>query len=416
MVRSEPHSGVGREREWVAGITFLYAKEEDFRKVQDFVFNRLRQGDRSGAHLPLEKRRIPFHEPVIVSYEKFEEFVEEVSENLSLNGMFIRSANPKRPGSTLSFEFRLGEDMPLIQGRAEVAWRRMTTDAPDRPAGMGIRFLKIDMRSRDLIKRLVKEHTLRKAQAEGPGLETPTPKREARAAVVTPRRSKTPIVLGVLAIAILFALLIALSLPRRSAPPTVERSPATEIGAVAELEPPTRASVVEEPEPQAGPADDEAAEPALGLPEAREAVETTTLEPESPSPVEETPTGAAETTALAADGNVDLSKVEATVLAWAEAWSAQRVDDYLAFYAEEFTPPDGLSRPAWAEQRTSRLRRPDWIKVEVDGMSQQPTGPDRVRVTFSQAYSSDSFSDSVTKTLELIWVEAAWKISSETSS
>lgn len=436
VVRSAPHRGVGREEEQHLGLTFIYADDNVFKQVQDFVFNRLRKGDRAAAQIPIERRRIPFREPVIVAYDKFEEFVEEVSDNLSMNGMFVRSIQPKRPGTVLSFEFRLGEDMSLIQGQAEVAWRRPTTEGPDQPAGMGVRFLKIDMRSRELIKRLVKEHTMRKMLAEGVVLEPPTRKPVAKpvepaaalaatAEVVTealeptmdmfapaeaapdfpvpaPQPAKTsdggskaPLLVGVIGTGLLLALALAYWLPQRGTQPVAEEPPVPEIGATAQLQatPPSPpiAEVPERSEPVEKVAAEDISNPGPELPEVFKA-----------TPIE-----------IAGSG--DPSRVEATVQAWAQAWTGQRVDDYLGFYAYEFAPPDGSSRDDWERQRFNRLRKPAWIRVELDGLRQQPIGADRVTVTFSQNYSSDTYSDSVAKTLELVWEDGTWKIASENS-
>jgi uncharacterized protein (TIGR02266 family) len=463
VVRSVPHRGVGREEERHLGLTFVYSDDDHFKLVQDFVFNRLRRGDRSAGHIPIEKRRIPFREPVIVAYDKFEEFVEEVSDNLSMNGMFVRSIRPKRPGTVLSFEFRLGDDMSLIQGQAEVAWRRPTTEGPDQPAGMGVRFLKIDMRSRELIKRLVKEHTMRKMLAEGYELEPPTRKAapqpaqaptpqpavqplEAVAEPVEPaaalaaaaevvvealqpamdvdasgeaapdfpvpapkpaptsdRGSKTPLLVGVIAAVLILAIVLVYWLPRRGTQPVAERSPASEVGAITQRQstsPPAPVAEVLEPTP---PVEQVAVE------------ESSDPAPAAVEPAVEEPEPVAEPARTATVASSDLSRVEPTVLSWAQAWSGQRVDDYLGYYADEFVPPNGLSRDEWEIQRFNRLRKPAWIKVELNGLRHQPIDAERVSVTFTQAYSSDTFSDSVAKTIELVWEDGGWKIATENS-
>ena len=38
---------------------------------------------------------------------------------------------------------------------------------------------------------------------------------------------------------------------------------------------------------------------------------------------------------------------------------------------------------------------------------------ERVRVVFDQSYETESYSDQVVKTLELIWEDGSWKILSE---
>jgi hypothetical protein len=74
-----------------------------------------------------------------------------------------------------------------------------------------------------------------------------------------------------------------------------------------------------------------------------------------------------------------------------------------------------LSRDEWEIQRFNRLRKPAWIKVELNGLRHQPIDAERVSVTFTQAYSSDTFSDSVAKTIELVWEDGGWKIATENS-
>ncbi len=48
-------------------------------------------------------------------------------------------------------------------------------------------------------------------------------------------------------------------------------------------------------------------------------------------------------------------------------------------------------------------------------MTREQVAADRFRVTFSQAYASPTYSDEVVKTLEMVWVDGAWKIARETS-
>lgn len=44
----------------------------------------------------------------------------------------------------------------------------------------------------------------------------------------------------------------------------------------------------------------------------------------------------------------------ATLQAWAQAWSAKQFDAYFATYARDFAPEGGLSRSAWEAQRRDR--------------------------------------------------------------
>ncbi|TNF84221.1 MAG: hypothetical protein EP299_00770 [Acidobacteria bacterium] len=142
------------------------------------------------------------------------------------------------------------------------------------------------------------------------------------------------------------------------------------------------------------------------------AAETTT-EPEAPVQV----AAAAESELPAAEVSSavepDPSQVEAFVRAWAAAWSGQRVNDYLGFYAPDFAPAGGMSRADWVSQRRQRLTRPKWIKVTVGTVKQESLVKDRVSVTFPQTYEADHFSDEVVKTLVLVWLDDSWRIASE---
>lgn len=110
---------------------------------------------------------------------------------------------------------------------------------------------------------------------------------------------------------------------------------------------------------------------------------------------------------------VDEAAVLAAVNAWAAAWSQQSLDAYFAAYADDYTPEGGLTRKAWEGQRRDRISRPKSIKVNVAKPQVSAIDGERVKVTFTQEYSSDSFSDQVSKTLELKPSGGTWKITRE---
>lgn len=123
--------------------------------------------------------------------------------------------------------------------------------------------------------------------------------------------------------------------------------------------------------------------------------------PTAPAPVE---------AATAADPGVDATAINASLTAWAKAWSSKNVDGYLALYAPDFAPEGGLTRANWEQQRRERISRPSRIAVRALSPEISRIGADRVRVNFVQDYQSDSFSDQVNKTLELRATDAGWKI------
>lgn len=118
--------------------------------------------------------------------------------------------------------------------------------------------------------------------------------------------------------------------------------------------------------------------------------------------------------AVAAD-TVDAATTESVreaLSAWSKAWSGKDVDDYIGAYASDFRPEGGISRATWEAQRRDRVTRPSRIRVGVVNPRMSPLGDGRVRVTFRQEYESDSFSDTVTKVIELR-DENGWKITRE---
>src|SRR5262249_35241040 len=85
-----------------------------------------------------------------------DEFIEHHSHDVSRGGIFIKTPSPFLPGTLLKFEIRIADDKPMLQGVGRVVWKREPAGAgPDKPAGMGVKFIKVDEASRALINRLV---------------------------------------------------------------------------------------------------------------------------------------------------------------------------------------------------------------------------------------------------------------------
>lgn len=116
---------------------------------------------------------------------------------------------------------------------------------------------------------------------------------------------------------------------------------------------------------------------------------------------------AAEPPASAADG--DRAAIESALRAWARAWSTQDLTAYFFAYGRDFVPEGGLTRAAWETQRRDRISRPGRIAVNISNVRTEPTAGG-IRASFVQAYESDNFSDTVTKTLDLVREDGNWKI------
>lgn len=86
------------------------------------------------------------------------EFVEDYSYDISRGGLFIKTTKPFPTGTLLKFEVRIGEEQTVIDGVGRVAWRRERTLGANKPAGMGIKFIRIADECVSLIQKAVDQH------------------------------------------------------------------------------------------------------------------------------------------------------------------------------------------------------------------------------------------------------------------
>ncbi|MGH8763841.1 MAG: L,D-transpeptidase Cds6 family protein [Nitrosospira sp.] len=146
--------------------------------------------------------------------------------------------------------------------------------------------------------------------------------------------------------------------------------------------------------------------PEKSVPEKKPAPETTPA-PEK-TPMTEKP--APDESAAPGDSN----EVIRTVNAWAKAWSDKDVAAYLAFYANDFHPPRGMSRSAWEKSRRERVGKPKSIDVEIASPKVNFSSATQARVNFKQTYHSDALKKSTTtKTLEMVKTGEKWLIQQE---
>lgn len=99
--------------------------------------------------------------------------------------------------------------------------------------------------------------------------------------------------------------------------------------------------------------------------------------------------------------------------AWAAAWSSRDVDAYLAAYSPDFKPDGGLALGEWREQRRVRIGKAKSIAVAVLNPEITQLDAQRVSVSFTQDYTSDTIADKVTKVIELVQAGGSWKITRE---
>jgi Flp pilus assembly protein TadD len=113
----------------------------------------------------------------------------------------------------------------------------------------------------------------------------------------------------------------------------------------------------------------------------------------------------------AQDGSTEA--VLQTVLAWANAWSRQDVESYLAFYAQDFKTPKGDARSEWEASRRQRISGPKKIEVVIESPRVTLKDQDNAVVSFRQTYRSDNLNIKSSKTLVMVRSEGRWLIQQE---
>src|ERR1700712_5984487 len=101
-------------------------------------------------------KRAPVSLKVRFKSATVDEFIEHYSKDVSRGGLYIKSSQPMPVGTLLKFQFQLKDESALIRGVGRVVWTRIEEDAEaDQPAGMGIKFIKMDNDSRAMVERIV---------------------------------------------------------------------------------------------------------------------------------------------------------------------------------------------------------------------------------------------------------------------
>ena len=85
-------------------------------------------------------------------------FVDADAGNISLTGVFIRTQQPRPAGTLLRLELKLSDDFQF-KAAGEVMWRRPVDESEERPAGMGVLFLRFDGDGREILSLFMDLHS-----------------------------------------------------------------------------------------------------------------------------------------------------------------------------------------------------------------------------------------------------------------
>ncbi len=194
--------------------------------------------------------------------------------------------------------------------------------------------------------------------------------------------------------------------PMAAAASRPQPTPATPVASVAPSASAASAAAVSPPAPTTRPAASAAA-PLASTPTGQTVAETAqTTRPSAevrPKP-----------SASVADA-AEAEAVRSAVLAWAKAWSRRDMNEYLQSYASNFVPAERLSRSQWEAERKQRILSKKSISVEIRQLKVKVEDK-TATVQFQQVYSSDNFTGTSRKTLEMVKQGGRWLIVRETVS
>lgn len=109
----------------------------------------------------IEERRHPrvrLTHPVRLTFSHTPEESETHTANLSESGMFVASSVPPPIGTMVRFRIDFGagggnsHPDEIVQGYGHVVWVRFSSSRLDEPAGLGIEFGALNVRSRSLLR------------------------------------------------------------------------------------------------------------------------------------------------------------------------------------------------------------------------------------------------------------------------
>jgi uncharacterized protein (TIGR02266 family) len=87
-----------------------------------------------------------------------DEFIEHEAHNVSAQGIYLQTAHPSPLDTLVQLQVRLTSGQHIIAGIGRVVWRRDVAQvSAGRAPGMGVKFVKLDERSRAFVSHLVTE-------------------------------------------------------------------------------------------------------------------------------------------------------------------------------------------------------------------------------------------------------------------
>jgi len=104
-----------------------------------------------------ERRSSPRLDVILkVRFERKEDFQEALIHNISQMGVYLATDRPFDVGSQFLIEIDLPNHKGQVKGRCEVVWVNQV-EAKDYPKGMGVQFVELTSKDRELLEEYLKE-------------------------------------------------------------------------------------------------------------------------------------------------------------------------------------------------------------------------------------------------------------------
>lgn len=129
-----------------------------FRSILEVITLRFREMlDRSCAFTGRAEPRV--ERSISLVYKDRDSFLRSYTGNLSSGGLFIKTENPLTPGDQVFIKLQLPGVSDPLNIKCEVVWNRTKQESrPDRPPGMGVRFMQASKRDHQVLRTYLASH------------------------------------------------------------------------------------------------------------------------------------------------------------------------------------------------------------------------------------------------------------------
>jgi uncharacterized protein (TIGR02266 family) len=107
-----------------------------------------------------DRKEVRVQKTLTLTYKDHQSFVKAFVGNVSSSGLFIKAPNPLKEGERFQLKLQLPGVPEPLKISCEVAWARSQAKATEKnPAGMGVKFVEMSRRDKEILDRLVSRAT-----------------------------------------------------------------------------------------------------------------------------------------------------------------------------------------------------------------------------------------------------------------